>query len=43
MSKEEFFKSLNKDQIEYCQFLIDCAFADGYDTGVREDKWYYGK
>lgn len=41
MSKDEFFQSLNNEQIEYCRFLMDMAFANGYDKGVIENMHNY--
>lgn len=39
MSRELFFSNLNKDQQEYCQFLIDCAYSNGYNQALI-DKSY---
>lgn len=33
MSKEEFFSTLDSTQQEYVDFLIDCAYSQGYNRG----------
>ena len=38
MSKDDFFNSLTNQQLEYCQFLIDAAYADGYDRALIENR-----
>lgn len=38
MSKEEFFKSLTKEQQEAVEFLIDTAYCRGYDQGMIDGK-----
>lgn len=40
MSKEDFFNTLTYDQVEYCQFLIDTAYSNGYDQGVIDSRQY---
>lgn len=38
MSKEEFFKTLTKEQQNTIEFLIDTAYCNGYNQGVIDGK-----
>ena len=37
MSKNDFFNSLTDMQREYCQFLIDVAYSNGYDQAIIDN------
>ena len=39
MSKEDFFNSLTLIQSEYCQFLIDSAYSNGYTQAIIDAQY----
>lgn len=39
MSKEDFFNSLTPIQLEYCQFLIDTAYSNGYNQASIDSEY----
>lgn len=43
MTKQEFYRSLSKEQKEYVDFLVDNAFIKGMNEGKMEEfaKQYY--
>lgn len=37
MSRDDFFNSLNDIQKEYCQFLMDMSYSNGYTQAIIDN------
>ena len=41
MSKEDFMKTLDEKTKEFIEFLIDCAYANGFSAGLNAQSLEY--